>query len=66
MSAIGTILTTAAIGIGAVALARHVRKRFAEAEAVVNDIKARASGRAEDVLELEKNPQTGVFEDRHS
>jgi hypothetical protein len=62
MSAIGTILTTAAIGIGAVAAVKHLKKRFAEAETLVNDIKARATGRQEDVLEYEKNPETGVFE----
>ena len=61
MSAITTLLTTAAVTIGAVALAKRLKKKFDEVEA---SLKKQAAKDDEDVLEFEKNPETGAYEAR--
>ncbi len=63
MSAITTILTTAAATLGAVAAVRQVRKRFGKVEEIIRQARRKAEGKVDkDVLEFEKNPETGAYE----
>ena len=64
MSAITTLLTTAAITIGAVALAKRLKGKFDEVEARVREEARKAAGDDPDVLDFEKNPETGAYEAR--
>ncbi|MCI5047816.1 MAG: hypothetical protein MRY59_09960 [Aquisalinus sp.] len=62
MSAITTIIATAAATLGAAAAVRHVRKRIGKVEDVLRDARRKAEGKVDkDVLEFEKNPETGTY-----
>ncbi len=63
MSAITTILTAAAATVGAAAVIRHVKKRVSTFEEILKQAKDRAQGKVdEEVIEFEKNPETGSFQ----
>ncbi len=63
MPGITTILTTAAATVGVVAAVRHIRKKIGHMEEVINQARKKAEGKVDsEVLEFEKNPETGAYE----
>lgn len=63
MSGLTTLLTTAAVTFGVVALAKKLKKNLAAADAAIQEQRRKAAGAGDrDVLDFEKNPKTGAYE----
>lgn len=62
MSAITTILTTTLAAIGAATVAKHLKKRLNPDQNLKNRQARKASGRKEEVIEMAKDPETGIYQ----
>lgn len=66
MSAFATILATAAVTVGAVALTRRVSRKWNEAKEALRRMQDghRSPYAGPDVIDFEKDPETGTYQPR--
>lgn len=65
MSTIATILATAAATAGAVAISRHLSRRWKEAKDILRKVREEHGTPGSDVIEFEKDPETGTYQARN-